>query len=76
MSFWGNGALTKITAPASFSGLVEPKAIVLSAPCVAASIQLRCARLNGISSRSSAKKYCRKNSPALVKTFRNRPMTG
>ena len=39
---------------------------MLSLPFAARLIQSRSARLNGISSRSIAKKYCRKNSPSVV----------
>jgi len=69
-------ALAKIGEPTAVMFCVEPKATVLSSPAEDRSTQSRCARLNGISSRSMAKKYCRKNSPRLENRYRNRPITG
>ena len=76
LSSVGNGQLANITLLAADRLLVDPKAMVLSVFLAARLTHVRSARLKGISSRSMAKKYWRKNSPSVTKRSRNRPMTG
>ena len=59
----GNGALTKNGRPSACRSRVEPKALVFSTSLAARYTHMRCARLNGISSRSLEYRYWRKNSP-------------
>ena len=72
----GKAEFAKIGVPGTLIFRVEPKATVFPTPFDARPTQSRCARLNGSSSRSIAKKYCRKNSPSSENRCRNRPITG
>ena len=72
----GNMSLANSAVPGIDRFRVEPNATVLPRPLPVRWIHLRWARLNGISSRSMAKKYWRKNSPSWVNSTRKRPSTG